>query len=103
MANEDPNEACATLNIPRVNLENGAQLEQLVWREPSCITNVVTSKSNHASDLAISQAEVHRIKRGADSMGGQESIDVPLPHAERVDVVVGTEARINEGDVRACI
>ena len=101
MANEDPNETCATFNIPRVNFENGAQLEQLVWREPSCITNVVTSESDHTSDLSICEAEVHRIKRGADSMGGQESIYVPLPHAERVDVGVDTEARINKGDVRA--
>ena len=97
MANEDPNETCATFNIPRVNFENGAQLEQLVWREPSCVTNVFTSESDHTSDLTISEAEVHRIKRGADSMGRQEGIYVPLPHTERVDVVVGTEARVNEG------
>ena len=69
-----------------------------MWGEPSCITNVVTStEGNHTSDLSICEAEVHRIKRGADSMGGQESIYVPLPHAERVDVVVGTEARVNKG------
>ena len=97
LTNEHPNKTCATFNVSRVYFENGAQLEHLVWGEPSCITNVVTSESDHASDLTISEAEVHRIKRGADSMGRQEGIYVPLPHTERIDVVVGTEARVNKG------
>ena len=103
MTNEHPNKTCATLNVSRVYFKNGAQLEHLMWGEPCCITNIFASEGNHTPDLSICEAEIHRIKRGGNSMAGQESIDVPLPHAETVDVEVGTEARINEGDVRACI
>ena len=61
------------------------------------------SEGNYSPDLSICEAEIHRIEGGCNSMAGEESIDVTLPSAEGVDVMMSTEAAINEGDVGACI
>ena len=74
-----------------------------MWGKPACSANVFTAQGYYSPDLSVCEAEIHREEGGCNCVAGEESVDVTLPSAEGVDVMMSTEAAINEGDVGACI
>ena len=68
-----------------------------------CAANVFTAQGYYSPDLSVCELEIHRKEGGCNCVVGEESVDVTLPGAERVDVMMSTEAAVYEGDVAACV